>query len=177
VGHSASGITATFYANRYPVSGVVNVDASLQVAPFSGLLHSIAGSLDEDTFPAVWEMFMKSMHIELLPEAAQRLLARTNTPDRELVVGYWADVLSRSVEELVTLVECELAALRASGLPYTVVTGDRPASQYRSWLAASLPQAQVVSWDGSGHFPHLAHPQRFARLLAATGAWQHRTAG
>jgi pimeloyl-ACP methyl ester carboxylesterase len=34
VGHSISAVIATVYAARYPSSGVINVDQSLQVAPF-----------------------------------------------------------------------------------------------------------------------------------------------
>lgn len=31
-----------------------------------------------------------------------------------------------------------------------------------------LPQATITVWPASGHFPHLAHPRRFAECLAAT---------
>ncbi len=34
-----------------------------------------------------------------------------------------------------------------------------------------LPQAEVTIWPGSGHFPHLAQPGRFAELLTATARW------
>jgi pimeloyl-ACP methyl ester carboxylesterase len=177
VGHSAAGITATFYANRHPVRGVINVDAALQVAPFSALLHSIADKLDAAHFASVWPMFMQSMRIDLLPDSAQALLARSSTPDRDLVVGYWQDVLSRSTDELVAQLDAELSELRASGTPYTVVTGEEPSEEYSRWLSSALPQARVVAWEDSGHFPHLAHPLRFARLLAQTGGWQRPSSG
>jgi hypothetical protein len=31
--------------------------------------------------------------------------------------------------------------------------------------------ASVDAWPGTGHFPHLAWPADFARVLAETGAW------
>jgi pimeloyl-ACP methyl ester carboxylesterase len=34
-----------------------------------------------------------------------------------------------------------------------------------------LPQASVTVWPANGHFPHLAHPRRFAECLAATARW------
>jgi pimeloyl-ACP methyl ester carboxylesterase len=38
-------------------------------------------------------------------------------------------------------------------------------------MQANLPAARTLVWPGSGHFPHVAHPHRFAELLAETGAW------
>jgi pimeloyl-ACP methyl ester carboxylesterase len=37
-----------------------------------------------------------------------------------------------------------------------------------AWFRHALPQAATEVWAGSGHFPHLAHPARFAERLAAT---------
>ncbi len=34
-----------------------------------------------------------------------------------------------------------------------------------------LPHAELEVWPGSGHFPHLADPERFAAMLKATGDW------
>jgi len=46
-----------------------------------------------------------------------------------------------------------------------------PGPEYLEWLNRELPQAGVEIWPGSGHFPHLAQPFRFAELLAATSSW------
>jgi len=35
----------------------------------------------------------------------------------------------------------------------------------------ALPQASVEVVAGSSHFPHVAHPDTFAELLALTGRW------
>jgi pimeloyl-ACP methyl ester carboxylesterase len=40
----------------------------------------------------------------------------------------------------------------------------------RARVATALPHATVEVWAGSGHFPHLAHPHRFAGRLAAMTA-------
>jgi hypothetical protein len=42
---------------------------------------------------------------------------------------------------------------------------------YQDWLSEVLPRACVMVWPGSGHFPQLAHPRRFAGCLAATAQW------
>jgi hypothetical protein len=42
--------------------------------------------------------------------------------------------------------------------------------RYREWLAVVLPRATVTVWPGSGHFPHVAYPGRFAGCLAG-GGW------
>jgi pimeloyl-ACP methyl ester carboxylesterase len=78
-------------------------------------------------------------------------------------------VLERPVSELVDVTTQGLAALRAAGVPYLVVAGDEPPAGYREWLNGLLPQATLSVWPNSGHFPHLAHPARFAESLAATG--------
>ena len=46
-----------------------------------------------------------------------------------------------------------------------------PGPEYLGWQNRELPQAEVTIWPGSGHFPHLAQPGRFAELLAATARW------
>ncbi len=171
VGHSIAAIIATVYAARYPTRGIVNVDQPLQVEPFARLVKSLADRLRGPAFPAVWERFAASMHIELLPESAQRLVRASSHPRQDLVLGYWREILERPVEELVDLASEGFASLRAAGLPYLVVAGGDLDPDYERWLHTMLPQATVAVWPGSGHFPHLAHPDRFAECLAATARW------
>lgn len=171
VGHSYSGILATFYAARYPTRGVVNVDQPLQIAPFATMLTSMAAELRGPGFPGIWQMLVASMHFELLPAQAQDLLRATCRPTQELVLAYWRDALDRPVGELTGQLKAELSALRTASVPYHVFSGHEPEPAYRQWLADSLPQATMSVWPDSGHFPHLAHPDRFADCLKATTAW------
>jgi pimeloyl-ACP methyl ester carboxylesterase len=170
VGHSIAGVIATVYAARYPTRGVINVDQSLQVAPFASLLRSVADQLRGPAFPAVWQMFVASMHAELLPDAGQELVRSSSRPRQDLVLAYWREVLDRPGSELADMVGATLAAVRAAGVPYHVVAGDQLEAGYRQWLAEMLPDATVAVWPGSGHFPHLAHPDRFAACLAEVGS-------
>jgi pimeloyl-ACP methyl ester carboxylesterase len=172
VGHSIAGVIATVYAARYPTRGIINVDQSLQVARFAGLVQSLADKLRGAGFPAVWQMFAASMHVELLPETAQELVRSSCQPRQELVLAYWRELLERPVNELAGFAADTLAAVRSAGVPYLVVAGADLEPDYQKWLTEMLPQAAVTVWPGSGHFPHLAHPGSFAECLAATG--RHR---
>ena len=170
-GHSAAAMIATVYAARYPARGVVNVDQWLQVEPVANLVRSLADRIRGPGFAAAWEMFEASMHIELLPRAAQDLLRPARTVRQDLIAGYWRELLDRPVGELVASVADTLAAVRARGVPYLFVAGHEVDPEYADWLNRVLPRARITVWPGSGHFPHLAYPERFARCLAATAGW------
>jgi pimeloyl-ACP methyl ester carboxylesterase len=171
VGHSIAAIIASVYAIRYPTSGVINVDQPLQTAAFARMVQSLADKLRGPAFPAIWEMFVASMHIELLPESAQNLVRSTCRPDQDLVLGYWRELLERPVDELADQAAEGLKAARESGVPYLVVAGAELEPDYQDWLDKMLPLATVTVLPGSGHFPHLGHPDDFAECLAATAQW------
>jgi hypothetical protein len=57
--------------------------------------------------------------------------------------------------------------------PYLYAGGHDPGPEYWEWLSRELLQAEVTVWPGTGHFPHLAQPERFAGRLA-TNARPHR---
>ena len=171
VGHSAGAIAATVFASRRPSAGVVNVDQGLDVETFAGNVRQLAPQLRGPAFTQIWEHFNASMHAELLPEPAATLVRSTSRPRREVVLGYWAEILD-DLSAVVELRDAALLALRAGAVPYAIVAGSEPGPEYRAWLAARLPQATLTVWPGSGHFPHLARPDAFARLLASTGSGQ-----
>lgn len=166
VGHSIAGLVVTVYAARHPNSGVVNVDQPLQVRPFAQLVQSLKEQLHSaDGFTQVWKGFASSMHPELLSSSAQQILGST-VPPQDLVLGYWNDVLTRDIDDLAAWTDHEVAAFARQGRPYLVVSGEKPTPEYRTWLSARLPTVELQTWAGSGHFPHLAQPQRFGHLLS-----------
>jgi pimeloyl-ACP methyl ester carboxylesterase len=175
VGHSISAVIATVYAARYRTRGVVNVDQSLQVAPFASLVRSLAGKLRGPEFPAVWEIFAASMQIERLPASAQELVRSTCQPRQELVLGYWQELLDLPIDELVSLAAAALTEVREAGVPYLIIAGDPLDSGYQQWLYEMLPQVEVAVWPESGHFPQLAQPHRFAECLGSTSEWTVET--
>jgi pimeloyl-ACP methyl ester carboxylesterase len=176
VGHSYSGILATVLAGRIPTRGVVNVDQPLQTQPFADLLHAHAHQFRGDELPPIWTAIAASMHIELLPEPARELLTATCRPRPDLLRGYWGELLDGGTGRADGL-DAELVRVRAADVPYLVVSADEPGEDYRRWLRSVLPRAELEVWPGSAHFPHVAHPERFARVLTATGDWGDTRSG
>jgi pimeloyl-ACP methyl ester carboxylesterase len=170
-GHSAGGVIATIYAARYPAAGVVNVDQPLQVEPFARLVRSLAGPLRGPGFAQVWEQFEASMGIGLLPQGTQDLLQSARYARQDLVTGYWREVLDEPPGELARKTADGLAAVRDAKVPYLFVAGHDPGPECLGWQNRELPQVEVTIWPGSGHFPHLAQPGRFAELLAEPDRW------
>jgi pimeloyl-ACP methyl ester carboxylesterase len=170
-GHSIAGGIVSVYAARYPARGVVNVDSPLQIEPVARLVSSLAGPIRGPGFAQVWEQFEASMGIGLLPQAAQDLLMSARYVRQDLVTAYWRELLDRPAEELAGQVTEGLGVLREAKVPYRQILGHELGPEYLEWLNRELPQAEVTVWPGSGHFPHLAHPERFAGLLAATAEW------
>jgi hypothetical protein len=125
--------------------GVINVDQSLQVAPFANLVRSLADKLRGPNFPALWEHFAAGMQIELLPESAQALVRSTSRPRQELVVGYWRELLDRPTEELADLAAAALTTVRDAGLPYLVVAGNPLEPATSSGLPACSPRSKSPS--------------------------------
>jgi pimeloyl-ACP methyl ester carboxylesterase len=106
------------------------------------------------------------MGIDRLPPDVRGLAAQSAVPAQEALLGYWDELLSTPAPELQERHAERLARIAADGTAYHYVTGAEPAPEYRSWLSAALPGAIVTVLPGSGHFPHLAHPEQVARLLA-----------
>ncbi len=147
------------------------MDQSLDVGAFGQVLASARGALMGPAYLDVWDQFRAGFHAEVLPKAAQELVRSTSRPRQELLLGYWRLALDGGADEFVASAHEAARVIGASGTPYVHVAGAEPGSAYRAWLAGTLPQARIEVWPASGHFPHLAHPRRFARLLAETATW------
>ena len=177
VGHSYSAILAVFYAASFPTSGIVSVDQTLQVGPFGAVLRAHADTLRGPDYLDMWRELEASLHIELLPDDAQRLLRASCTPRQELLLGYWSPILDQSPRELEDELSDAISAVREAQLPFTLVAGSEPGPDGRAWMEQALPESTTTVWPGSGHFPQLARPEAFARLLASTEGWPRHSPG
>ena len=171
VGHSLAALIAMDYAGRYPVRGVVNVDTWLQQEQSMALVKSLAGEIRGDGFAAAWRMFEDSMHAEMLPPSARRLLRPVSAVRQDVVAGYWRMVFDWPEERLAAFFDATIGKLRANQVSYLFVAGHPVDVDYLAWLGQRLPQAAVRVFPDSGHFPQLAYPARFAGCLADTAQW------
>jgi pimeloyl-ACP methyl ester carboxylesterase len=169
VGHSVSGIIATIYAAHHYVAGVVNVDQPLDTLSFLHALHSLRPALLGEGFEDAWRMIWQGMQVDRLPDARRSLLEVGRHPEPSLVRAWWREALDRIPEEVQGWTEGVIHGVSTKEVPYLIVFGSEPGDPVRTWLADRLPQVRIEVMPGSGHFPHLAHPKEFAKVLVATG--------
>ena len=176
VGHSISGGFASIYAGQFPTRGVVNVDAPPNIEAFVRLLQSAEGQIRGDGSAGVWAMMEQGLRLDLLPLSVRALVARTSDPRHDLVVSYWDEMLSQALDQQVARISEGIAAVAKADVPYLLVVGSEPPAEVAEMLN-TLPQLEIEVWADTGHFPHLAHPERFAARLAATASWQGERRG
>ena len=121
-------------------------------------------------------MMEQSFRTDLLPLPARHLVAHNSRPRQDLVVSYWDELLRQTPDQFDAMLAGSFAAVAASGVPYLLIVGAEPAPGISQRLSDALPRLKTEVWAGTGHFPHLAHPGRFAQRLAATTRWQARPA-
>jgi pimeloyl-ACP methyl ester carboxylesterase len=169
VGHSGSAIGAMFYAMKYPIRGVVNVDAVLDNDALSARLRALEPQLRNGGIPALWDELFAGMHAERSGPAREAMLRATSRPRPDVMLGYWAPVLAPPPAAANAIADA-IAVLRAQHTPYTLVLGEEPDIGTHTWMARHFPEATVIALPNSGHFPHVAHPDAFARILATATA-------
>jgi pimeloyl-ACP methyl ester carboxylesterase len=158
VGHSLGGILATVYAARYPTRGVLNLDQPLRLGRFGAVVRDVEPVLRGPDWRAVWDRFVAGMGTDGLAPDARALARDASAPRADLLLGYWAEILGSTDEEIDARRARELAEIAARGVPYVLVTSTEP--------EVRLPGVEQVVLPGGGHFPHLAHPRAVAELLA-----------
>jgi len=172
VGHSIAAGTATFYAAMHPNRGVIAVEGTFSVGPFAAMAQSLEPMLRGAAFADTWSRITANVfRLDEVSPDVRDLVVATSSPRQEIVLGYWQDLFERSAQELDAMVEMGAGAIRASGIPFVAVLGADPSADDAAWVRANQPDARTEVWPHSGHFPHMAHPRRFAELLAETGAW------
>ena len=165
VGHSGAAIGAMFYAAKYPVHALVNVDAALDTEALGARLRALEPVMRDGGMYAIWAELFETLHAEKSGPAGEAMLRATSRPRPDVMLGYWAPVLAPPPTAS-NLIAGTIAALRAQQTPYTLVFGEEPDAVTRAWMAARFPEARMLALPDSGHFPHVAHPDAFARILA-----------
>jgi pimeloyl-ACP methyl ester carboxylesterase len=167
VGHSIGGPIAAIYASLHPSSGVVSVDAPIRFEPFAEQLRALGPVLAGAGFDETWANFRQSWGMERLTDAKRESLHETAS--RELVLQYQADLLERPLDETIRWRDEGLAHLGRLGTPYLALQTAQVEPAERALLAGRVPQAEIEVWPVGHHFPHVAEPARFVRLLDTVG--------
>jgi pimeloyl-ACP methyl ester carboxylesterase len=167
VGHSMSGGIASMYAAQYPASGVINVDAPPDLATFVLMLRAVIDEHDGDLL-ATWATIERGFRTDLLSPEMRQFVARHSRPSAELLASYWAETMAMSADQAAAMVGAAVDAVTAAKIPYLLVLGSEMSPDTAAWMRDKASHATVELWAGSGHFPHLKHPARFAGRLAAT---------
>ncbi len=168
VGHSLGGVVVSAVGAAGPVASVVNVDQSLRLDGFKEQLGAVEEMLrDPEVFPTVMAALFDEMAGPLLAESERTRLGDLRRADQDVVLGVWLMILESSVDEIGRAVDEALAGYAKASIPYLSLFGSDPGQEYRSWLAAKIPGAEVEVWPGHGHYPHLVDPGRFVDRLGA----------
>lgn len=165
VGHSVGAVIATVYAARFPVRAVVNLDQILLPGPFGGVVRAAEPELRGPGWRAVWERMLAGMGIDTLRGEARQIAETATDPRPDLLLGYWAEILRGSDQQIRADREADLRKIGERGISYQWVTAAEPPAPYVQWLTSMLPTTVVTALPGS-HLPHLEHPAELARLLS-----------
>jgi pimeloyl-ACP methyl ester carboxylesterase len=172
VGHSAAAGTAFLYGVMHPSRGVVAVEGTLRVGAFAGMAQAMEPMLRGPGFANAWDRITANVFgLDEIDTEVREFVVATSSPRQEIVLGYWRELFERKPQELDALVAQGAASFRASGLPYVAVVGHEPSPEDAAWIRSNMPGMRIEAWPHSGHFPHLAHPRRFAEILTETGTW------
>lgn len=167
VGHSIGALVACFYAARFPVRALVNVDQSLDIVSFARTVQSQEMDLRGSGFAGVWDEARAGFGLEHLPEEMRKLEARVCRPRQEIVLAYWDGLLTVEPEAYQRYCDENLQTIRA---PYVAFHGVLPGPDYPDWLSERIAQARLVETGIPCHFPHLAAPEKFYSLIRETAA-------
>lgn len=163
VGHSLGGAVVSALAGTMPTGSVVNVDQPLKLDEFQVQLQAVAPALrDPESFPMVIAGLFDQLAGDALSPEERGRIEGNRRADQEVVLGIWMPILESPAEEVAAMVE---AAVSAIFCPYLAIHGIDPGPGYVAWLTGLVPTARVEVWDGLGHYPHLAEPDRFVARL------------
>lgn len=159
VGHSLGAAVGLLYASAHPVRGFVDVDQSFDILRFVETVHQLAPTLDSEEFATAFATFERMIGVDALHPVERARVQAGRRVERELVMGYFAELVATTPEAVQERFDRLTAAVSA---PCLAIFG----SGVRATSLGSLPATtEVEEWPGRGHLVHLVEPDRFARRL------------
>ncbi len=164
VGSSSGGLVAQIVASSHPdgVLGLVLISSPATLADKPGVSAMWGGisTLSDPLDRAFVEDFVRATSPESVPENFVDVLIEESLQASALV---WKETLRG-------LMEAELpVALDRITAPTLLICGDQDPyiSDDQAVLLRSIPDAQLLVYEGVGHAVHLAHPDRVIADLVA----------
>ena len=173
VGHSIGGpIACRLNASGHRRPAVVSIDAPIRFEPFADQLRALGPKLAGPGFERDVGSLPAELGTDFAPHRSPAgcLHLRERPSLGSSSSAYQSDLLERPLDEVVRWRDEGLSQLGRVGTPYLALQTARVDREEGAFLAARVPQAEVVVWPVGHHFPHLADPARFAALLAGLAA-------
>ena len=166
IGHSLGGAVVSAAGAAFEVASVVDIDQSLQLASFKDMLLPAEPMLrDAEQYHLVIDGMFTSMMGDQLSASEIARVNALRRPQHEVVLGVWELILTEPLETIERTVDEALGAYAGRAIPYLALFGIDPGPEYADWLRSKIPGAQMLSWEGAGHYPHLVNPDRFVATV------------
>jgi pimeloyl-ACP methyl ester carboxylesterase len=159
IGHSMGGTVVTNSVKTVSCRGVINVDQKLNFAQSRSAVASFEPYLRGDE--ATLQRAMRDAFSPLtapLRDKERRRIENLRLARRDVVKAIWEPLFEWSVADLEAFSQDVTAGV---SVPYLSLHGTDPGDDYATWLADRIPQAEIEIWPATGHYPHLAEPERF----------------
>lgn len=161
VGHGYGAFVAMDYATWFPTAGVVVLDQHLAWAGTGDLVRALPADLAPTD---VERVLLYPSGYGPLPEAERERLRGLRRVDPAVLAGMWQPLVGPHSSRLRAWAE-QVIAVR-SGTRVLCVLGADPGRPYVTWLRDHAQLARLEGW-ASGHYPHLADPDRFVARISA----------
>jgi pimeloyl-ACP methyl ester carboxylesterase len=162
VGHSMSAAIACIYGASYPALGVVSIDQSADIRPLAQIMRRLEPALRGPSFTEAFQPFQQSMGLDRVSEPTRSRTLAGQRLQQKLVIGYWEEMMRTDPQEMQQRIN---GVARRIACPYLAMFGRRLEQPEREHLSALVSTVQIEEWPGSGHFLHLAEPERFSERL------------
>jgi len=164
VGASSGGLVSQVVAVGHPqrVAGLVLISSPVTLADKPGVtaLREEIMALSDPIDPHFVEQFVRSTSPEEMPE---ELVSRLVEESLAIPTKVWK-------ESFLGLLQAERPeALETIHVPVLLVAGssDTLVREDQQILLDRIPEVELIVYDGAGHGPHLAQPDRVAAEVAA----------